>query len=272
MSIFRNWKLHGLCIGVVIISELIGQQRFGIVVLLPMLFAMSIAGMLSLPKFKILSLGEMKASSSFLTLSLMLLIAKLGLAMGPAIPELQRASAALLVQEIGHFFGTIVLGMPVAIMCGMGREAVGATFSIARESNLAVIADRYALDSPEGRGAMAVYLFGSLFGALYVAILAGALGTLDLLHPYSLAMGAGVGSGSMMGAATGSIIALYPEHKDAVIAYAGAANLLSTILGIYVCLFVSLPAASFAYNLLSRFRKEKSPDFAASAPVNSTES
>ena len=57
--------------------------------------------------------------------------------------------------------------------------------------------------------------------------------------------------------AVGSIIASYPEMEQQIRAYAGAANLMSTILGIYVCLFVSLPLANKLYALLTAFRKQK---------------
>ena len=52
----------------------------------------------------------------------------------------------------------------------MGREAIGATHSIAREPNIALIADRYGLKTPEGIGVMGVYVMGTVFGAIYFSI------------------------------------------------------------------------------------------------------
>ena len=78
------------------------------------------------------------------------------------IGEILNAKLALIFQEIGHFAGTILLGLPLAVMLGMGREAVGATYSVAREPNIAIVADKYGLDSPEGRGVMAMYVCGTL--------------------------------------------------------------------------------------------------------------
>ena len=42
---------------------------------------------------------------------------------------------ALAFQELGHAFGTMVLALPLALLLGIKREAVGATFSIGRENS-----------------------------------------------------------------------------------------------------------------------------------------
>lgn len=252
MESLKDYKIHILCFLIVIGSEFIGIHKFGYIVLLPMLYAMLAGGIVSVPKFNILSEANMKRASFIMGAALMLLIVKLSLSIGPALPHLKNATGALILQEVGHFLGTIMLGLPIAVALGMGREAVGATYSVGREPNIAIIADRYTLDSPEGRGVMATYLMGTLFGAITVSMLASVIGSLDILHPYALAMGAGVGSGSMMAAAVGSIIALYPDMGEEIKAYAGAANLMSSILGIYVYMFFSLPFASKMYSVFSR--------------------
>ena len=41
------------------------------------------------------------------------------------------------------FWGTIIIGSPIALLIGMKREAIGATFSIDREPNLAIISEKY---------------------------------------------------------------------------------------------------------------------------------
>ena len=75
---------------------------------------------------------------------------------------------------------------------------------------------------------------------------------MEIFHPYALAMGAGVGSGSMLAAASGAIIKSYPTMEKEIMAYAGAANLMTTILGIYFSLFISLPLAVKFHGFLSR--------------------
>ena len=252
MEILKNWKLHGLCVAVVVVCELIGTKKYGLVVLFPMLYAMILGGFISWPKLKILTSQDMKDSGGMLGTMLILLITWLGLSIGPNLPKLMDAKLALLLQEFGHFFGTIIIGMPIAVALGMGKEAVGATYSLDREANIAIIADKYGLESPEGRGVMAMYICGTVFGAVWIAIFAGFVASLDILHPYALAMGAGVGSGSMLAAASGAIIKSYPTMEKEIMAYAVAANLMTTILGIYFSLFISLPLAVKFHGFLTR--------------------
>ena len=263
MEMLKDMKIHLLAALVVLSAEWIGMRKFGMVVLLPMIYAMVMAGTISIPKLKILSDANMKRSSSVMSIALLLLIAKLGLDIGPALPHLKQATGALIVQEVGHFFGTILLGLPIAVALGMGREAIGATYSVGREPNIAIIDAKYTLDSPEGRGVMAMYIMGTLFGAISVSILASFVASLNILHPYALAMGAGVGSGSMMAATIGPIVAAYPDMAESVRAYAGAANLMSSILGIYIYMFFSLPFAVKMYAVFSRlFGKKDSMEIA----------
>lgn len=252
MGIVRDWKLHGFALGIVVACELIGIIKYGVLVFLPMLYAMVLGGIVSFQRLKLLSEKNMVNANKVLSMALLLLVVKLGLDIGPALPHLFQAKSALLLQEIGHFLGTILFGLPLAIMLGMGREAIGATYSIDREPNVAIIIDKYGLDSPEGRGVMAMYICGTLFGALWIGVLTGAVAQLDIFHPYALAMGAGIGSGSMMAASTGAIVAIYPQMEQEIRAYAGAANLLTTILGIYVCLFISLPVAIKMYDVFNK--------------------
>jgi hypothetical protein len=97
-----------------------------------------------------------------------------------------------------------------------------------------------------------MYVFGTLFGALYITFLASFLSSAGAFDPLALAMGAGVGSGSMMAAATGSIISEHPEQADQITAMAAVSNLLTTVLGVYVGLYVALPLAHRLYSLLTR--------------------
>lgn len=42
----------------------------------------------------------------------------------------------------------VLFGLPIAVLLGMGREAIAATYSVAREPNIAIIAEKYGMDSP----------------------------------------------------------------------------------------------------------------------------
>lgn len=255
MNLLKNWKIHGLALILVVICEGIGTKKIpfgpGVLMLLPMLYAMVLGGIISWPRLKVIKVPEMNHSSAVMTLFTLILVTKLGVVIGPSIVKLAQSGLALSLQELGHFLGTVVLGLPLALLLGLGRESVGATFSIDREPNIAIIAEKYGLNSPEGRGVMAVYICGTVFGAVWIGLLAGYLAALHIFHPYALAMGAGLGSGSMMAAASGAIKAVFPDHANEILMYAGASNLLTTIVGIYFCLFVSLPITEYLYKVLS---------------------
>ena len=46
-------------------------------------------------------------------------------------------------------------------------------------------------------------------------------------------MGGGIGSASMMAASVGSIVAVFPDEVQKITAFAGAANLMTSVIGIY---------------------------------------
>nr|WP_255723676.1 DUF3100 domain-containing protein [Sporosarcina sp. ACRSL] len=238
----------------VVVGEWIGVKQFnlgvGTIALFPILYVLIFGGIVSCPKFKLMTEKQMKSAATILGISFMLFVAKLGTMLGPSLPKIFEAGASLAFQEVGHVIGTIAIGLPIALLLGMKREAIGATFSIDREPNLAIIAEKYGADSPEGRGALGVYVCGTVFGAIYLALLAGFLGSLGILHPISLAMGAGVGSGSMMAAASGALAVTFPNDADDIALFAAAANLITTILGTYICVFFSLPVTARLYEWL----------------------
>ena len=156
-----------------------------------------------------------------------------------------------LFQELGHFFGTMVFGLPVALLLGIRREAIGATFSVGREPSLAIIGEKYGMDSRRRprRARRIHHGYGGRRG-LYRAA-GGLCRSTWYLPAVALAMGAGVGSGSMMAAASAAIAAQQtPEVAKEVAAFAAASNLITTTIGTYFTLFVSLPFANWSYSVL----------------------
>lgn len=198
----------------------------------------------------------MQLASGYIGLSVLLLTAKYGFTIGPNLAIIIKSGPALMLQELGNL-GTILLGLPVAVMLGLNREAVGATFSVAREGSLAIIGDVYGLDTPEGKGVMGVYICGTLFGAIYFGIMAGILDSLGLIHPYALAMACGVGSASMMSASSGALVALHPEIEKEILAFAAASNLLTGATGLYASLFLGLPLTNWLYKVVKGRRAQK---------------
>jgi hypothetical protein len=255
-----NVRLYIIAFAIVLAAELIGIVGFSIgpgkIVLLPMLWALLIGAVWSLAEIRVpapLQVGAalQRRAAIIVQLALLLFIAKLGLLVGGSLPKLAAAGWALVFQEFGHFFGTMALGLPIALLLGVKREAIGATFSIGREPNLAMVAERYGMQTPEGRGVLAEYITGTIFGAVFIALLASLLASLNIFNPLALAMGAGVGSGSMMAAASGAIAALQsPEVAKDVLAFAAASNLMTSIVSIYFNLYVSLPFTAWLYSVL----------------------
>lgn len=272
MDLIRNFKLHLMALVVIVIAEWIGVQRFGLVVLLPLLYALVLGTILSFPRFHLVSSEQMDRAGRILSIGMLVLIVKIGLDIGPNIDMVLNSSWALIMQEFGHFFGTLIFGLPVALLVGMKREAIGACYSIDREPNVAIIAERFGMDSPEGRGVMGMYICGTVFGALWVSLLAGVVAQTGFFHPHSLAMGAGIGSASMMAAATAPIVTVFPEAAETVKAYAAAANLLTSVVGVYFALFISLPVTIRVYEWADRLihgrrAAEKVDAKLAAAPV-----
>ena len=236
----KKYKLHIIALGVVLVSELIGKHTFdigiGTIVLLPMLFAL-IIGIFTTPKFlKISGEKEMKEAGRLISVTLMLLMAKYGTTIGPTIDTVIKSSPALILQEFGNL-GTVFLGIPLGIFLGLKREVIGGAHSISREPNVALIAEKYGLDSPEGEGVLGVYIVGTVFGTIFMGIIASLLATSTPLHPLSLAMASGVGSASMMTASVGSLVELYPNMANEITAFGAASNLLSGLDGVYMSVF-----------------------------------
>lgn len=247
--------LHLLVFGIVAVAEFIGILKLpigvGTVILLPILYAFALGIVLNpaiLPATRtILPPGSVKLAGTMITVAIMPFIAKFGTTVGPQIDKIVEAGPALVLQEIGNL-GTIALAFPIAVFAlKMGREAIGATYSIDREPNLALIADKYGLNSPEGAGAMGVYAVGTLIGTFVFAIMPPLVLALDLFDVRALAMSCGVGSGSMLAACTGGLVAALPEQKDTILALAAASNILTYATGLYVGLFVALPLTEWLY-------------------------
>lgn len=253
-------RLYVAALVIVLIAEAIGNVSVPLgsakIVLLPLLWALLMGAALGLAHRRMpagISINKelQQAAAALLQPALLLFIAKLGLLVGGSVPKLIASGFGLLLQEFGHFFGTMVFGLPIALLLGIKRQAIGATFSVGREPSLAIISERFGMQSPEGQGVLAEYLTGTVFGAVFIAVLASIITSLGIFNPLALAMGAGVGSGSMMAAASGAIAAQQtPEVAKDVAAFAAASNLITTTIGTYFTLFLSLPFTIWAYRVL----------------------
>lgn len=259
-----DWKLHLLVIITSLLAEWVGIIRIpigiGVLVLLPLLYAFIFAILLNpnvIPAMQaLITKKRAKFASYAVLLSIMPFIAKFGVGVGPNIDEIIAAGPALLLQELGNV-ATVVVALPVAVLVfGMGREAIGATHSVAREPNVALIADKYGLQSAEGIGVMGVYVMGTLFGAIYFSLIAGVIASMNIMDVRALAMACGIGSGSMMGACSAALAEAVPAQEETITAFAATSNLLTYATGLFVSLFIALPLTEFLYKIVSKMKKK----------------
>ncbi len=263
-----HFKLYITVLIMVVITEFIGIHKIpvgpGTIVLLPMLYAV-IIGILITPQVlgkpikilqKVISSKEVELAGGIVMISLLPLGVKYGTLVGPAVEKIVKAGPAFLLQELGNL-GTIMIALPIALLLGLKREAVGASVSICREPTLGVIGGRYGISSAEGTGTLGTYLVGTIFGTIFFGILGG-MAVLTGLHPYALAMACGIGSASMMTASSASLATAVPAMKETILAYAATSNLLTGITGLYSVVFLALPFTNWLYKKLQpRIQKGK---------------
>lgn len=241
--------------------QFIGQAKIdlgiGAIIIFPMVWGLILGLLVSIQKFKPLGIDLQRVAAALVGVAVLLLVARLAFNIGPSLPTLLKAGPALLLQEVGHLLGTIVLALPLAVLLRMGKATVGATFSLDREPSFAMVSEKYGPDSDQYRGVLAMYVFGTLFGAVFITLLTSLVSNWQIFDPLALAMGAGVGSGSMMAASAASITAAYPADQEAILGMAAVSNLITTVLGVYVGIYVALPLADRFYKFLTRKQESR---------------
>ncbi|QIK69550.1 DUF3100 domain-containing protein [Erysipelothrix sp. HDW6C] len=247
---------------VIAISELIGVQIINVgtikILVLPLVFAVLITMIVGIPKWrkgilkKIYSDANIKFAGANLIFIMLPLMARYGADVAPKINEIMQFGWVFLFQTVGNV-GTVLLGLPIALLLGLNREAIGATLGIGREGELAYITEKNGLDSEEGRGILSMYLVGTLFGALIFSFIPPILNAVGFDYR-ALAIGSGLGSASMMTAASSAIVGLYPQHADTITSFAGASQLVTSFMGTYIMVFLSVPLMNFIYKI---FKKER---------------
>ncbi len=251
------WIISGLLLVVAVVAQAIGEVDIPLgatisITLLPMIWAILIGGFVSGNPWKPVPRQLQEAAGALMSVAVLLFGARLSFNIGPQIPTLFQAGPALLLQEVGHLFGTLFLALPLAVALRMGPATIGATFSIDREASFAMVQDRYGQDSPQYQGVLSMYVFGTVFGAVIISLVTSITMGFGIFDPLALAMGSGVGSGSMMGAAAAVISNGHPELTEKVLAFAATSNLITTVLGLYVGIWVALPMADWLYRKLTR--------------------
>lgn len=260
--IWKDWRLHGVVLIFTVIAEMIGSQtiRFGVfsMTLSPLIFSMLLMTIFYLiPKQKIITEKNSANASKMMAFAGGILIAKLGVSSGAAMEEVLDAGLAITLQNMGEGF-SFLLGLPVAVLIfGLKRESIGMSFGVSRESNVALISDKYGAESPEFRGVMTNYIVGTIFGVIAMSFLISVLVQMPFISPKSIALATGIGSASMMAGGMGTLLEHFPEQATTLEAYAAMSNLVSSVVSIYIALFIGLPLTERTYSFLNRFRRNK---------------
>ena len=233
----------------------IGVKEFKItddisILLMPLIYSLILGLILYLAKpIKFVGPKQSKVAEGAMVLFIGVIIAKLAVSSGQAINSIFQVGPALLFQLLGDL-GTLI-ALPVALLLGFRREVIGMASSICREPNLGIIIDKYGFHSPETRGVLAVFVIGSILGTPFISFLASICISGLPIHPYAFAMASGIGSASMNAAALAPLMHMYPAMATQLEAFAGCSNILSFCLGIYMCIYMSLPIAERLYKWLS---------------------
>lgn len=248
-----EYKIYILAFVFIAIADTIGEIKIpllgGMLILFPIFYSL-ILGILSGPQvFKLFSEKEVSAASKLVMVAICPFIAKLGITAGANLEAVVSAGPALVLQELGHL-GTIFIALPIALLLGLKRETVGATHSLNREANLALMNNMYGPESDEARGSLSIYIIGGMVGTIYFGFLATVVASFDIFHPYALGMAAGAGSGIMMASAVASLVEIYPAMADQISALASASETLSAVTGIYMSIFISIPLCNKLYKVL----------------------
>ena len=252
---WRDYRLHFTILILVIIAMFIGPIEIEIakgvtVSIMPLLYTMILGLVFYLAEpISWIERKQSRVAEGAMMLFIGILIAKLAVSSGQSMHLLFEMGPALMLQELGHL-ATILIALPVALLLGFKREAIGMTNSIGREPEVAVVVDKYGFNSPESRGIFALFIVGTMIGTVFISFLTSICVSILPLHPYAFAMASGVGSASMNAAAIGPTLAAFPALETQIEAFAGFSNLLSFSVVIYIVIFLALPLTEKLYMIL----------------------
>ena len=252
---WRDYGLHLTVLFLAIVAMYIGPIEIDLikgvtVSVMPLLYTMILGLIFYLAKpITWIQRKQSRIAEGAMMLFIGVLIAKLAVSSGQSIHLLFEMGPALMLQELGHL-ATILIALPIALLLGFKREAIGMTNSIGREPEVAVVVDRYGFNSPEARGIFALFIVGTIIGTVFISFLTSISVSILPLHPYAFAMASGVGSASMNAASLGPTLAAFPALETQIEAFAGFSNLLSFSVGVYIVMFLALPFTEKLYTIL----------------------
>ena len=108
-------QVFALALGIAALSEWLGPLPIalgvGKVVLLPMIWALLMGVLVSGQRFRPLPVDLQHTANAIMAVAVLVLCGRLALALGQQIPELLGAGPALLLQELGNVFGSLLLAL-----------------------------------------------------------------------------------------------------------------------------------------------------------------
>ena len=112
MQLLGNLKIHFLALVLTVVAEFIGIKKLGPVVLLPLLYTLILGLLISIPKFKILTIKQMEKSADYIGIAVMILMVKVGL--GPQTPGMARPEGHRVRLQVlaGHcYYKSLVISL-----------------------------------------------------------------------------------------------------------------------------------------------------------------
>ena len=243
-----NYKLHITVLIIFLISTYIGVIKFSIfntitIIILPLVFSLALSIIAYTSKaINWIGKKESQTATTIFIIILCPLIAKLAIISGANIHLLYQTGPIIILEELGDIM-CVLIALPVALLLGFKRKSIGMASSICREPQMAVMANKYSMDSEEMKGFMIVYLFGIVLGTVFMSLIVNILSYIIPLHPYAYAIGCGIGSTSMNVAGVSALCVMYPGISNQLIAFSAIANLISALLSVYIFMFILLPLA-----------------------------
>ena len=155
----KNWKVFLIAVGLMLIADSIGPFSitlpFGKVSMFPLIFAIILGCLFGPDIFKVVTEEQCKFAGSMVMVVMAPYMVKMGVGAGHNLSKLIELGPALILQEFGNL-GTIFLTLPVALLLGLKKEAIGACYSINRDVNLGLTTDVFGAEASETRGTFAV--------------------------------------------------------------------------------------------------------------------
>ena len=171
---WRDYRLHFTILVLAVIAMFIGPIDIVLtkdvtVSIMPLLYSMILGLVFYLAKpITWIERKQSRVAEGAMMLFIGILIAKLAVSSGQSMDLLFKMGPALMLQELGHL-ATILIALPVALLLGFKREAIGMTNSIGREPEVAVVIDKYGFNSPESRGIFALFIVGTMVGTVFIS-------------------------------------------------------------------------------------------------------